>query len=100
MFGTQFGKSLGTVVVLFLATILVSAQTPSSANDWKPVEEAMGRTGQVSGDVIRFGHATKGSSRNARGRGNQARSGARLLGGIQERRKFSHGDGRSSLNRK
>ena len=59
MFGTQSGKSLGTVVVLFLATILATAQTPSSANDWKPVEEAMGRTGQVSGDVIRFGMPRK-----------------------------------------
>src|SRR5215469_4506664 len=58
MFGTRSGKSLGTVV-LFLATTLASAQTPSSANDWKPVEDAMGRTGQVSGDVIRFGMPRK-----------------------------------------
>ena len=59
MFGTQSGKSLGTVVVCFLATKLATAQTSSSANDWKPVEDAMGRTGQVSGDVIRFGMPRK-----------------------------------------
>jgi uncharacterized protein DUF1259 len=59
MFGTQSGKSLGTVVVLFLATTLANAQTPSSATGWKPVEDAMGRTGQVSGDVIRFGMPRK-----------------------------------------
>ena len=48
MSGTQSGKSLGTVVVLFLATILAIAQTPSSANDC-----------QVSGEVIRFGMPRK-----------------------------------------
>jgi hypothetical protein len=58
MFETHSGSVLGTVV-LFLATILATAQTPSSANDWKPVEDAMGRTGQVSGDVIRFGMPRK-----------------------------------------
>jgi len=58
MFGTQSGKSLGTVV-LFLATTLATAQTSSSASDWKPVEDAMGRTAQVTGDVIRFGMPRK-----------------------------------------
>src|ERR1700758_1550099 len=58
MFGTQSGKSLGAVV-LFLATILATAQTPSAPTDWKPVEDAMGRTGQVSGEVIRFGMPRK-----------------------------------------
>jgi Domain of Unknown Function (DUF1259) len=58
MFGTQSGKSLGAVV-LFLATILATAQTPSAPTDWKPVEDAMGRKGQVSGDVIRFGMPRK-----------------------------------------
>jgi hypothetical protein len=59
MLERQFGRSLGAVVVLFLATTLAIAQTPSSANDWKSVEEAIGRTGQVSGDVIRFGMPRK-----------------------------------------
>jgi hypothetical protein len=59
MFGTRSGKSLGTVVVLFLATTLATAQTPSSTTDWKPLEDAIGRTGQVSGDVIRFGMPRK-----------------------------------------
>ncbi len=59
MFGIQSSKSLGAAVVLYLATTLATAQTPSSANDWKPVEDAIGRTGQVSGDVIRFGMPRK-----------------------------------------
>lgn len=58
MYGTHSGKYLGTVV-LFLATTLATAQTPSSTTDWKPVEDAMGRTGQVSGDVLRFGMPRK-----------------------------------------
>ena len=58
MFGTHFGKSLSTVV-FFLATKLATAQTPSSTTDWRTVEDAMGRTGQVSGDVIRFGMPRK-----------------------------------------
>src|SRR5215475_807148 len=59
MFGTQSGKSLGTVVVLYLATTFATAQTPSSTTEWKSVEDAMGRTGQISGDVIRFGMPRK-----------------------------------------
>jgi len=59
MFGTESGKFLGSIVVLFLVTILATAQTPPSTTDWKPVEDAMGRTGQVSGDVIRFGMPRK-----------------------------------------
>jgi len=58
MFATMSGKFLGAVV-LFLAATLATAQTPSSTTDWKPVEDAMGRTGQVSGDVIRFGMPRK-----------------------------------------
>src|SRR5215467_1666516 len=59
MFGTQSGKSLSTVVVLYLATTLATAQTPPSTTEWKSVEDALGRTGQVSGDVIRFGMPRK-----------------------------------------
>jgi Domain of Unknown Function (DUF1259) len=40
--------------IVFLAITLANCQTPSSTNDWKPVEDSMGRKGQVSGDVIRF----------------------------------------------
>src|SRR5262252_8789015 len=54
MFATMSGKFLGAVV-LFLVATFATAQTPSSTTDWKPVEDALGRTGQVSGDVIRFG---------------------------------------------
>jgi hypothetical protein len=59
MFGTDSGKFLCTVVFLFLAVRLAPAQTSSPTNDWKPVEDALGRTGQVSGDVIRFGMPRK-----------------------------------------
>jgi len=58
MFATESGKFLGTVA-LFLATTLATAQAPPSTTNWKPVEDAMGRTGQVSGDVIRFGMPRK-----------------------------------------
>jgi hypothetical protein len=57
MFATKSGKFLGAV--LFLAATLATAQTPSSTTDWKPVEDAIGRTGQVLGDVIRFGMPRK-----------------------------------------
>jgi hypothetical protein len=43
MGGKQSGKSLGSVVVLFVPTTLATAQTPSSTSDWQPVEDAMGR---------------------------------------------------------
>ena len=39
--------------ILFLAVTVANAQTPPT-KDWKPVEDALGRTGQVSGDLIRF----------------------------------------------
>src|ERR1043165_5915459 len=58
MFATKSGKFLGAVV-LFLSATLATAQMPSLTTDWKPVEDAMGRTGQVSGDVIRFGMPRK-----------------------------------------
>lgn len=53
MFRTDSHKFLSIIVVLFVALTLANAQT-SSPNDWKPVEDALGRTGQISGDVIRF----------------------------------------------
>ncbi len=43
-----------SILVLLLAMNLAIAQTSSQPNVWKPVEDALGRTGQVSGDVIRF----------------------------------------------
>ena len=43
-----------SILVLLLAMNLAIAQTSSQPNVWKPVEEALGRTGQVSGEVIRF----------------------------------------------
>jgi hypothetical protein len=52
------------MVTLCAAYMLVltsaSCQTSAGANDWKQVEEAMGRPGQVQpGDVIRFGMPRK-----------------------------------------
>ena len=47
------------VVILFWTMTLANTQTMSPTNEWKPVEDAMGRTGQVSGDVIRFGMPRK-----------------------------------------
>jgi len=58
MFRKDAGKFLCTIV-LSLATTVAHAQTPAPGNEWKPVEDAMGRTGQVSGDVIRFGMPRK-----------------------------------------
>jgi hypothetical protein len=40
--------------VILNALIVAHSQTLAAATDWKPVEEAMGRTGQVAGEVIRF----------------------------------------------
>jgi uncharacterized protein DUF1259 len=54
MFRTDFRQFLSIAVVLFLATTVQVAQTPSPTSDWKPVEDALGRAGPVSGDVIRF----------------------------------------------
>ncbi len=42
------------IAVLFLVMNLALAQTSSQTNAWKPVEDTLGRTGQISGDVIRF----------------------------------------------
>lgn len=47
------------VAISFVALTIANAQTASPTNEWKPVEDAMGRTGQVSGDVIRFGMPRK-----------------------------------------
>lgn len=54
MFRTDSRKFLSIIVVLLLAMTLAAAQTSSSTKDWRPVEDALGRTRQVSGDVIRF----------------------------------------------
>lgn len=40
--------------ILFLAATFANAQMSPPTADWKPLESAMGRSGQVSGDVIRF----------------------------------------------
>lgn len=53
----QFHKSILCSLVFLLLTTLALAQ--ASSPDWKPVEDAMGRSGQVSGDVIRFGMPRK-----------------------------------------
>ena len=58
MFGTNSREFL-CLIALFVGTTLAFAQTPSTTNEWKPVEEALGRTGQVSGEVIRFGMPRK-----------------------------------------
>src|SRR5215468_8684448 len=58
MFRTDF-RQLLCITVLTLGSNLAIAQTPSVANEWKPVEDALGRTGQVSGEVIRFGMPRK-----------------------------------------
>jgi hypothetical protein len=59
MFCTKLWRILFTVTVLLLAMTVATAQTSSSPNDWKAVEEAIGRSGQVSGEVIRFGMPRK-----------------------------------------
>jgi hypothetical protein len=58
----HIGKTLTVFVIAFLLTSSLTGQTssPSSANDaagdWKQVEAAMGRSGQMQpGDVIKFG---------------------------------------------
>ena len=53
----QSHKSILCSSVFLLLTTLAPAQ--ASSPDWKPVEDAMGRSGQVSGDVIRFGMPRK-----------------------------------------
>ena len=42
------------VVLSLLSLSLALAQPATPTGDWKPVEAAMGRSGQISGDVIRF----------------------------------------------
>jgi uncharacterized protein DUF1259 len=58
MFRTDSRQFL-CVIVLLVVTTFAIAQTPSTTNEWKPVEDALGRTGQVSGEVIRFGMPRK-----------------------------------------
>ena len=53
----QSHKSILCSLVFLLLTTLALAQ--ASSPDWKPVEDAIGRSGQVSGDVIRFGMPRK-----------------------------------------
>ena len=53
----QSHKSILCSLVFLLLTTLALAQ--ASSPDWKPVEDAMGRSGQVSGDLIRFGMPRK-----------------------------------------
>ena len=41
---------------LLVLTCIAAAQTSSPANDWKPVEQALGRSGQLQGDgAYKFG---------------------------------------------
>lgn len=59
MFRTNTFTFLCTAVAFLLAMTLAHAQTSAPTNDWKTLENAIGRTGQVSGDVIRFGMPRK-----------------------------------------
>ena len=54
MVRTESLQFSSVIAVLFLVMNLALAQPSSQANGWKPVEDALGRTGQISGDVIRF----------------------------------------------
>src|SRR2546425_3352388 len=62
-----FIRVSGAVAVLCIAFLMTSAasaqeakpSTQNPGNDWKPVQDAMGRPGQVTGDVIRFGMPRK-----------------------------------------
>lgn len=41
---------------LFILTCIATSQTSSAGNDWKPVEQALGRSGQLQGDgAYKFG---------------------------------------------
>lgn len=41
---------------LFILTCIAASQTSSAGNDWKPVEQALGRSGQLQGDgAYKFG---------------------------------------------
>jgi len=48
---------------LFVGLVLVTGIAPSAFgqqnNNWKPVEDAMGRPGTVMGEVLRFGMPRK-----------------------------------------
>src|SRR5437868_10252219 len=53
-------SSLATCLILPLALISLCGAQSSSASNWKGVEEAMGRPGQMQpGDVVRFGMPRK-----------------------------------------
>jgi hypothetical protein len=76
----------------------VAAQAPADSN-WKPLEDAMGRPGQVqSADVIRFGmprkdlHVTLGDVTVKCG------AGTRFMDRLHAHREWSHGDGRSGAH--
>ena len=44
------------LVQLFVLSCAVAAQTAPAANDWKAVEQALGRSGQLQGDgAYKFG---------------------------------------------
>ncbi len=65
-------------------------ETPSA---WKPVEDAIGRSGQMQpGDVIKFSMPRR-SSRFAARRGDQSPACSRIMGRVQKKRKRSHGHG-------
>src|ERR1700724_3108452 len=65
-FTTEFGKSKGGIMTkkigvlaliqLVVLSCAVLAQTAPAANDWKAVEQALGRSGQLQGDgAYKFG---------------------------------------------
>jgi biotin operon repressor len=60
----RVSRALAVLCIASLMTSAASAQeakssTQNPGNDWKQVEDAMGRPGQVTGDVIRFGMPRK-----------------------------------------
>jgi biotin operon repressor len=55
-FASRKSSAIAVLFVLFLATCLPCGAQTSADSGWKPVEEAMGRPGQMQpGDVMRFG---------------------------------------------
>ena len=43
------------LVLLTASLLLVSAATAQTANNWEPVQDAMGQPGTGMGEVLRFG---------------------------------------------
>ena len=61
--------------------------------DWKKVDETLGRTAAVSGDVHRYALSAHRPAGDARWRHHQAGVGPRQLGGVQADAGRGDGDG-------